>query len=310
MHFEEICSICTSTAIFNNGTVEMTADLKDEEERSGLSESIYRVYAESFYRKVSGAISGQPKEDGSAPAAEIRTDILPSPVCLHRGECLALQFLDTKLYQKLVRSFSRPFEDDTVHFEFPEEKKRNRFISRPGLDRLRRIAVVAENAPETMIFPEMSVMDNLCMNMDHSFPGIWHNRRMRSMMKEEYIRITGRDIFDRNVSELTRNERTELIYMRIRLQKPLVLIAEQPFKGADVALRQKIWQLLERIRDEGVAVLILTVSMSDSLTLADRVIRIGPGGKTSEYGKDAFSELPSSMPWTNILFIDAKSKQV
>ncbi len=299
MHFEEICSICTRTAIFNNGTVEMTADLRDEAERGRLADSIYRVYAKSFYRKVSGALAVQPRPDTAQPVLEIRTDVLPYALCLHKGECLALQFLDTRPYQKLMHAFSGPFEDNALQFSFPGEKKKSGRGRRLNLGQLRRIAVIAENAPDTMIFPEMSVMDNLCMNMDHGFPDIWRNRRMRAMMKEEYIRITGRDIFDRNVGELSREERTELIYMRIRLQRPLAVIAEQPFKGADVALRQKIWQLLERIREEGVAVLILTVSMSDSLTLADRVIRIGSDGKTSVYEKNAFSELPSSMPWTS-----------
>ncbi len=299
MHFEEIRSMCTRAAIFNNGTVEMTADLGDEEQRGSLDAAIYHVYAKSFYRNVSGAMSGEERPEEQKPLLTIRAQALPLEVSLHKGECVTLQFLDTKPYQKLVRALSRPLEEDAVEFDFVEEDAGESRKRRPDPDRLRRVAVFSENAPETMIFPEMSVMDNLCMNMDHAFPQIWRNRRMRAMMKEEYIRITGRDIFGRSAGELTREEATELIYMRILMQRPKVMIAAQPFKGADVSLRQKIWKLIGRIRAEGTAVLILTVSMSDALTLADRVIRIGPGAESAEYKKGAFSELPPSMPWTS-----------
>ena len=87
-----------------------------------------------------------------------------------------------------------------------------------------------------LIFPEMSVLDNLCMTADHRLPEIWRRNSQRRMIRQEYIRLTEHDPFTRNVNELSREERTELVFMRIYMQRPEVLIIEQPFKGADAVL--------------------------------------------------------------------------
>ena len=57
MHMEEIRQICTKAAVFTNGSVAMVAELENREESGALEQSSYRVYADSLYRSVSGALS-------------------------------------------------------------------------------------------------------------------------------------------------------------------------------------------------------------------------------------------------------------
>ena len=92
-------------------------------------------------------------------------------------------------------------------------------------------------------------------------------------------------------------EKYELVYTRILLQKPEVVFCVQPFKGADLAHRIRIWELNERLLENGIAVVILAVNMSDALSLADRVIRVEKKGKVSEYFRKDFATLPLNVPW-------------
>lgn len=289
MHMEEIRQICTKAAVFTNGSVAMVAELENREESGALEQSSYRVYADSLYRSVSGALSNAEPEFPPETLLEIRTRRMPYGISVRKGECLAVQFLDTRPYREIIRSLAAPETEPGTELYLHGK--------RPGRADLRSIAVLKENVAQTMVFREMSVIDNLCMTMDHRLPGIWLKRRQKNLIRKEYIRLTQHDPFERSVSALSAEELTELVYMRIYMQRPQVLIVEQPFKGADVTLRKRIWELIELLMREGITVVLLTVNMADSLTLASRVIRVRPHGQVEEYRRGDFSELPDNLPW-------------
>ena len=61
-----------------------------------------------------------------------------------------------------------------------------------------------------------------------------------------------------------------------------------------------MWELQTLLLERGISIVILAMNMSDSLTIADRVIRISRvDGKmtTKEFTYNQFSELPMSLPW-------------
>ena len=102
------------------------------------------------------------------------------------------------------------------------------------------------------------------------------------------------------MEDLTEAERCELVYRRILLQRPDVVFCVQPFRMADVALRMSIWRLLEELLDRGVAVVILAVNLADSLSLADRLIRVRHGQPQEAFDRVRFSELPADAPWRSL----------
>jgi ribose transport system ATP-binding protein len=71
----------------------------------------------------------------------------------------------------------------------------------------------------------------------------------------------------------------------------------QPFMGADVERRMQVWKLMERLLEKGIAVLILAVNLADSLSLADRLVRVRDGRVQATYGREEFVSLPPSAPW-------------
>ena len=105
-------------------------------------------------------------------------------------------------------------------------------------------------------------------------------------------------------SDLFRTDRLKLVYTRILLQKPDVAVLLQPFKGADVDERYQIFLLQEMLLQKGIAIVILAVSMGDSLSIADRVIRVAPGKNgldIREYRYEDFSKLPVYLPWVDVI---------
>ena len=152
-----------------------------------------------------------------------------------------------------------------------------------------------------MVFPGLNYLENLCFTMDHRMKALWRSGRVKRGLRRAYAEWLGEDLLDHRVEDLTEAERCELVYRRILLQRPDVVFCVQPFRMADVALRMSIWRLLEELLDRGVAVVILAVNLADSLSLADRLIRVRHGQPQEAFDRVRFSELPADAPWRSLV---------
>ena len=164
----------------------------------------------------------------------------------------------------------------------------------------RRVAVIQELPTESMLFPRMSYMDNLCFNMDHRFKRVWLTGGIRKSIVEEYSDLLGKDVFQCKIEQLSQKQKYDLVYTRILLQNPKIVFCVQPFKSAEVSIRSHIWELLERFLNRNIAVVILAINLADSLALADRLVRIKHGKVQEVYGKEEFIKLPVNTPWLHL----------
>ncbi|MFX6622278.1 ATP-binding cassette domain-containing protein, partial [Acinetobacter baumannii] len=72
------------------------------------------------------------------------------------------------------------------------------------------------------------------------------------------------------VRALSRGMKRRLEIARALLHSPRLLILDEPTVGLDVQGRQRIWQYLEGLRQEGVCLLLTTHQLEEAET-ADRV---------------------------------------
>lgn len=189
---------------------------------------------------------------------------------IREGECLTLQAGDGQVLEKCTMLLTGEHS-----YILMDGKK-----VRPGMDR--ETAVVAAEATETMIFPEMSYMDNLCMGLARRMPDVWRSRRIFASIRREYAHILGAEVFDRPIEELSQRQKYQLIYTRIALQKPRVAFLIQPFMGADMPHRRFIWEMLEQLLDKGIALVLLSVNPLDAWLVAQRTLKLESRGILDE----------------------------
>ena len=222
---------------------------------------------------------------------------------LFRGECLIIQNLDVAVHQEMTAILSGDEPGYDAGMELNGRHIRG--------FRSREVAYVREDPARTMIFENMSVIENICIALDSRIPSVWRRRKVRRAVRDEYLRLFGDDIVDKNVDELTQAERIRLVYCRILFQRPQVVFFSQPYKNADVKLRFQICSLQEMLLRRGISIVILAVNIADALTLADRLVRIGlKNGRmeTREYLKQDFASLPLNIPWVDV-FSDIRKDQ-
>ena len=85
---------------------------------------------------------------------------------------------------------------------------------------------------QTMLFSNLSYLDNLCFTLDHRFHDVWLTNKIKKSLRQEYAELLGEEVFDLRVEELSHKQKYDPIYMRILVQNPKVVFCVQPFKRA------------------------------------------------------------------------------
>lgn len=285
-HLEETRLFCDRIALMENGHI-MKCFSKD----SKVPDTLYLPCVEDYDRWVRQQFDGQDERKTEA-AFEVKDLYYGSMqnlnFSIHAGECVVIQDMDNSVLGNL---FSLLEGEKPLSGQILVNGKNVKL----GKDR--SVAVIQELPTESMIFYNMSYVDNLCFNMDHRFNKIWITNGIKRSIMREYGELLGKEVFNKKIYELTSKQKYDLVYTRILLQNPKVVFCIQPFRRAEVSVRSHIWELLERYLEKGIAVVILAVNLADSLALADRLIRVNRGMVQTIYNKEEFINLPSDTPW-------------
>lgn len=155
------------------------------------------------------------------------------------------------------------------------------------------VTFIQENPIETMLFKEMTYLQNLCFLIDQKQGTFRITKRMVRSIIREYEPLLGPDIHASHIVGLRAESLYNLVYYRIYLFNPKLVVCVQPFAGADMYLRFHIAKLIQQFKRKGIAVLILSVNIADSLVVADKMILLEDGRRIAEYDRSEFGYFQS-----------------
>jgi len=91
-------------------------------------------------------------------------------------------------------------------------------------------------------------------------------------------------------SSLSGGNQQKLVAAREIARDPKVLIAAQPTRGLDVGAIEYLHRRLIEERDEGRAILLISLELDEVLSLSDRILVMYEGRIVGEHGPDATEE--------------------
>ncbi|MEP6910334.1 MAG: ABC transporter ATP-binding protein [Actinomycetota bacterium] len=118
------------------------------------------------------------------------------------------------------------------------------------------------------------------------FPGHL-TRRARELLKEFDVRGGGPQT---PASSLSGGNQQKVVIAREVARDPRVLVAAQPTRGLDVGAIEFVHNRLVTERDEGRAILLVSLELEEILSLSDRILVLYEGRIVGEYGPDATDE--------------------
>ncbi|MGH4038696.1 MAG: hypothetical protein ACRQFF_12740 [Sphaerochaeta sp.] len=155
----------------------------------------------------------------------------------------------------------------------------------------RRIAIIDKNYPADSLFLSMSAMDNILFCSDHKLKKIWLNKNIQRSIGTSLEKKLGKLVHKKDLYGLENDKLFEILLQKLLLQKPDLIVMIQPFTSLDMYQRLKNIEGLDLLKKNGTSMLLLTLSLSDTLQVANRLLIGERGTVTKEFTRNEFSNL-------------------
>src|SRR5664279_4975218 len=121
------------------------------------------------------------------------------------------------------------------------------------------------------LYQDLSVQENL-----EFFASIFNTtiRENYELVKDIYSQIE--PFKDRRAGQLSGGMKQKLALSCALIHKPSVLFLDEPTTGVDAVSRKEFWEMLHRLKEQGITILVSTAYM-DEASLCDRVALIQKG---------------------------------
>jgi ABC-type branched-subunit amino acid transport system ATPase component len=138
-------------------------------------------------------------------------------------------------------------------------------------------------------FPELSVLDNVRIGAMFGKAG---SRDVAGVTKDALTIAGLNDLADRPALSLTVGYLRRLELARAIAARPVLLLADEPCAGLNHTETEEIVDILRKVRDRGVTVLLVEHDMAAVMRVSDRVFVLDAGAKIAEGSPDKVKNDP------------------
>jgi ribose transport system ATP-binding protein len=209
---------------------------------------------------------------------------------LRSGEVVGLAGLVGAGRTEIVRALfgiDRPAGGEIAIDQRPVSIRSPRDAIRAGL------AFVPEDRKAQGVILEMAIRDNIAMAGLDRFQtaGFARDRvitRTADDMRER-LRIRTTDVH-KIVAELSGGNQQKVAIAKWLVLEPKVFLLDEPTRGVDVGAKSEIYVVIEKLAEQGAAVLFISSELEEILRIADRVLVMHEGELAGELTRDQLTE--------------------
>lgn len=118
------------------------------------------------------------------------------------------------------------------------------------------------------------------------------NRKSEHSLAQTYIDNFRIKITDQEqlMSSLSGGNQQKVVIGRSLSTKPKLVIMDEPTRGIDAAARGDIYNIIQKLRDEGVAILLVSSDIEEIVELSDRAVCVFQGHINAEFCKEQINQ--------------------
>ncbi|MFA7109252.1 MAG: hypothetical protein WC162_08930 [Sphaerochaetaceae bacterium] len=203
-------------------------------------------------------------------------------VKIHSNETIVLLDSDNSITDDLISLLKNEVEPKSGYIvleNFPIEKGD------------RRIVILDKEYPGSALFFPMSVMDNILFCTDNKLKSVWFNKKVEKAIAKNLKIELGDIVFKKDLYDLSKEDLFKILSKKLLFQKPKLVVMVQPFSSFDMYQRLKNIEYIDELKKNGTSILLLTLSLSDTLQVANRLLVVQKGTIIKEYDRSQFSAL-------------------
>ena len=156
------------------------------------------------------------------------------------------------------------------------------------------IAYLPRNRKENAIIKDMSILDNGSIV---ELPKLIKNKLFIDFAKQEALfakqveelRIKMGDRLDQ-ITSLSGGNQQKVVLAKWLMSNPKLLILDNPTQGVDVGAKEEIYNIIHRLAEEGVAVIVLSSEAQEIIRVCDRTLVLFHGRQVGELKGDEMTE--------------------
>jgi ribose transport system ATP-binding protein len=290
---DELYAICDRVTIMRDGRTVHAAPMSEVSRLQLVTTMLGRELAE----QLSHRRSTEDADRTGAPVVRVeglsRGTVLEGvDLEVHRGEIVGLAGLLGSGRTETARAVfgADPVDDGTISVKgAPRTMRSPRDAIKAG------IGLAPEDRKTEGIVPDMSVRENLTLTLLPRLTkrGILDRRRQREIV-DRFIKDLGVKLADADqpIRELSGGNQQKVILARWLCTQPDLLILDEPTRGIDVGAKREIQQLVRRLADDGLAVLLISSEVEELVADTDRVVVLRDGRSVAELEGDGIDEQP------------------
>lgn len=149
------------------------------------------------------------------------------------------------------------------------------------------IIYVTEDRKLEGFFETMSIAENIHLGAlagGQTKSATVSMREMRTVAREWISALNVKAInADAKVIELSGGNQQKIVVAKALVQKPRLVIFDEPTRGVDVGAIAEIHQLINRLADDGIAVMVISSYLPEVLQLSDRILVCRQGRIVEEF---------------------------
>ncbi|MGX9133315.1 sugar ABC transporter ATP-binding protein [Rummeliibacillus sp. JY-2-4R] len=166
-------------------------------------------------------------------------------------------------------------------------------ISNPLQAKRLGIAYVTEDRKSEGLVVDFSIKDNIMLtNLDKaSNMGIINGAKeisfVENLMKKLGVRSSGAN---QRAKSLSGGNQQKVVIAKWLGNEPKILILDEPTRGVDIGAKKEIYQIINNLAEQGVAILMISSELPEVIGMADRVLVMHEGKITGEVKKEEMTQ--------------------
>jgi simple sugar transport system ATP-binding protein len=278
---DEIRTLCTRATVLRAGKVTGLCDPREETSANLAEMMIGGDLPHPHHRAVTARGSGELEVRSLSLAAEdpFGTDLVDIELSVRGGEIVGIAGVSGNGQKELLAALSGERTIDDAGAIVINGTRAGQLDA--GERRALGLAFVPEDRLGRGAVPEMSLADNALLTAwrqtltRHGAIAFGATRAYASATIARFnVKAPGPEAIARSLSG---GNLQKFIVGREMLQRPQAMIAAQPTWGVDVGASAQIRQALIDMRDDGVAVLVVSEELDELLEICDRIAVISRG---------------------------------
>lgn len=275
---QDIFTICDDVTVLRDGELIAERSLKEINEEQLIELMVGRKLSEQ-YPHIESPIGDTVLEVKNISGCGVHN----ASFKLHRGEILGISGLmgagRTELMKLIYGALPK-----TAGEVFLKQKQLSIHSPQDGLNN--GIVYISEDRKGDGLVLGMSIKENMTLTALKQLTKHYSiNHKAEKMTVNDFILLFNikTPSMDQTIGLLSGGNQQKVAIAKGLMTRPDVLILDEPTRGIDIGAKKEIYQLINKFKEEGMSIIIVSSDMPEIIGMSDRVLVMNNGEIRAEY---------------------------